>query len=143
STFTQHQTYYLVLISPDILSVRTWHAGEQKVFEWAARPGHKTTDTNPATVTLEAQLYGPFSEREIEAFQGQATDPLPSNRLVAAAPAVSSDTWTNSPRTQTLNLPRPLPAGNYLCTVSYVETINANVLMRSDETRFEVQVVFG
>lgn len=121
-----------------------WPLGSQPILHWIAHPDGTTTDTDPAKLELSAQVYGPFdtdssgiSDEAIAIVEGDAQ---PAGRPVATAPAVRTDTWTDTTLEQGIPLPQTLQPGTYVCIAATHPVGPQGNPTVSSETRFIVRI---
>src|SRR5581483_8455018 len=106
---TPHQTYSYH--GPNSLDMDQL-AGSSFSVQWQAQPEKVVTDSPPVSLTLEAALIGPFQHIHdalgvIKKFKNDSTL-AHMGPVVATAPPIHTNNWTNKPLTSIISFPSTL-----------------------------------
>lgn len=85
-------------------------------IKWQPHPGPDTSATTPSQVTLQVELIGPLPS--LDSFQQNLQSDgsmkyFPTTPVVAAAPAIQTNDWTNQTYASNIQLPQKLVSGYY------------------------------
>ncbi len=126
---TPHQTF--LYRGPG--SFDTAHsAGSVLTIQWQAKPGPAMTDSSPLPLVLEISLIGPFPYIDdiVGAIQKHGHDPILAHTgpIMATAPPIHTNNWTNKTLTSTISFPATLRSGYYNLAL----TVNGDAATREN-----------
>lgn len=103
-----HLVYQRSAVGP-LPAQATWRPGTTMTFAWCATPAAPAQDVGDAQELLTLSLTGPYATKA-DAQNQSANQPQP---LVSAQP-ITTDTWSATQYTSTLQLPSNLISGYYV-----------------------------
>ncbi len=130
---TTHQTY---LYHGPASFEGDQYAGINLSVPWQAQPGPVMMDSSPTPLVLQISLIGPFQQIDdvLHAIRKYKNDPVLTHMgpVVATAPSIQTDNWTNRTFTSVISFPTTLQPGYYTLalTVNGDATTRANAIIR-------------
>jgi hypothetical protein len=91
--------------------LRVWHPGETMSLQWTQESAGESSDSAQTTVTLTAELAGPYAQ--VDALKGGGT----VARTIRATPLATTNGTPGSP-VSTIALPADLAPGYYNLTIT-------------------------
>lgn len=106
-----HLVYQRVAVGP-LPTQTTWRAGQTLKYAWCVSPTTPEHDVGDAQEALTLTLYGPYPTST--AAQSAAAQPANLPPSIATSQPITTDTWSATVFTSTLQLPSSLVPGYYL-----------------------------
>lgn len=108
---TGHLVYQRVAMGP-LPTQTTWQPGQTLRFQWCVAPTSPTHDVGDAQEALTLTLYGPYATSA--AAQAAVSQPENLPPPLTNSQPITTDTWSATMLTSTLQLPTSLVPGYYI-----------------------------